>query len=208
MTGYTLYHCDRSRSVRARWVLEEAAIDYRLVTMPLEHRKVGGDTYRAIHPLQKIPALDLGDETMLFESMAILDYIAARHAPHLRATEADEDFARFLQWLHFPEGTLGQYINQYLGHTLILPEPMRQPAMADWAKGEIMRAMDFFASALSDGPFILQRGFTILDIGMGYHCYLLALTRLMGTMPDNVQAYWQRLSERPAWKTSSAPTLT
>ena len=32
--GLKLYHCERARSMRPLWTLEEMGIDYELITMP------------------------------------------------------------------------------------------------------------------------------------------------------------------------------
>jgi glutathione S-transferase len=188
-------------------MLEEAGVDYKLVSMPLEHSRVGGDEYKRIHPMQKIPTLALPDGGFIFESMAALQYLAEKHRPELRVEPLASDYGDYLQWLHFPEAMLGQYINQFLGHSMILPEEVRHPGMAKWAAGEIIKSMTLFAGQLGERETVLQRGFTIVDMGMGYHCYLIQLMRLMDKMPDNVQAYWKALAARPAWKTASALTL-
>ena len=36
--GLKLYHCERARSMRPLWTLEEMGIDYELITMPFPPR--------------------------------------------------------------------------------------------------------------------------------------------------------------------------
>jgi glutathione S-transferase len=205
MAEYRLYHCDRSRSVRVRWMLEECGADYTLISMPLEHTRVGGEAYKAIHPLQKIPTLDFAGGR-IFESMAALQFLAERHKPSFRLAPDHPDYAAFLQWTHFAEGTMGQYVNQFIGHTMVLPEAMRRPAIAQWAAGEIGKCMSLFSDQLGYRPFALGDALTLVDLGMGYHCYLLKLFRLMSDMPENIQAYWKMLAAREAFQRACAIT--
>ena len=62
--------------------------------------------YKALHPLGAAPVITDGD-VVLAESAAIIEYIAAKHGNGRLVLAADHpDFAQFLYWFHFANGTL------------------------------------------------------------------------------------------------------
>jgi glutathione S-transferase len=203
----TLYHSAMSRSIRPRWLMEEMGIPYTLHHVELGHAApegTGGEAYRKVYQLQKLPALD-DNGLLLVESTAILEYLAGKYGPTpLSAKPGDDDYGHYLQWLHFGEAGMGGYMNMLLGHTLLLPEKIRNPKVADWAEGELMKQVSFLSEGLGDNEFVLERGFSVADISLGYMLFLLKLMRKMADTPAPVQAYWERLIARPSWAKASA----
>jgi len=76
----TLFHAPMTRSIRPRWALEEMGLPYTLERVAFDRGNVGGDAYRAVNPMQKVPALKDGDQVIL-ESTAILEYLVTKHGP-------------------------------------------------------------------------------------------------------------------------------
>ena len=103
----TVHHLGKSQSERVVWLCEELGIPYELkryardpVTMlaPAE--------YKALHPIGTAPVITDGD-FVLAESGAIVDYIMAKYGNGRLALRPDHpDFAQFLYWFHFANGTL------------------------------------------------------------------------------------------------------
>ena len=203
----TLYHSAMSRSIRPRWLMEEMGIPYTLHHVELAHAApegTGGEVYRKVYQLQKLPALD-DDGLLLVESTAILEYLAGKYGPTpLAATSADADYGPYLQWLHFGEAGMGGYMNMLLGHAVLLPEERRIPKIAEWAEEQLMKQIRFLADGLGDKEYVLARGFSVADISLGYMLFLLKLMRKLKAAPEPVQAYWERLIARSAWQRASA----
>ena len=200
-----LYHAPRSRSVRVRWCLEEMGLVYRLERPAFNHGDVGGEAFRAVNPLQKVPAMSV-DGAVMLESLAMIDYLASVCGPtELRATPDEADYARFLEWFHYGEASLAMGVNLLLGHMALLPEAQRNPAMAAWARKEVDKHLAHIAArGLEDREWLACGRFTAADMSVGYMLYLLKLIRVMGDAPEPVQAYWARIAARPAWRAASA----
>jgi glutathione S-transferase len=64
-----LYYMPRTRSSRALWLLEETGAPYDLTEITSAQRR--SDEHLGRHPLGRVPALELGDGTTMFESAAI-----------------------------------------------------------------------------------------------------------------------------------------
>lgn len=201
----TLYHTKNARSVRIRWALEELDVPHTLVTLAYQHGGVGGEAYQQIHPLQRVPTMMDGD-AVIFESLAALEYIARRHGgDHLIPGPDDREHAHFLQWFHFGEAGVGQYVNMLMGHSVLLPEDKRVPGIAAWAASETQKFFAFFDEhGLGDKDTVCARGFTLADISVTYMLLLLKLMRRFDLVPERTQAYWKRMVERPAWAIASA----
>src|ERR1700729_2205366 len=67
----------RTRSSRVLWLLAEIDAPYELVKLAPEERK--SPEHLARHPLGRVPALELDDGTVVFESAAICLQLADLH---------------------------------------------------------------------------------------------------------------------------------
>jgi glutathione S-transferase len=64
-----LYYMPRTRSSRVLWLLEEIGTPYELTEIRGTQRR--SEEHLLRHPLGRVPALQLGDGAMMFESAAI-----------------------------------------------------------------------------------------------------------------------------------------
>lgn len=136
-----LYHAPRTRSLRVRWLLEEMKLPYTLESVAFAQRPAGDEAYADIHPLRKVPALaDKG--RVMFESVAIMQYIMGRYGPTDLDVKPDEaDYDLFLQWLHFGESGMIMPVTLLLAHTVLLPEKARSDVIARSAKADTVKAL-------------------------------------------------------------------
>ena len=72
-----LYYMPRTRSSRVLWLLAEIGAPYELTKLKPEQRASG--EHLARHPLGRVPALELDDGTVMFESAAICIQLADLH---------------------------------------------------------------------------------------------------------------------------------
>ena len=73
-----LYEFAPTRSIRARWTLQELGVEFEAITVNLmagEHRR---PEFLKINPAGKLPVLVDGD-TVLTESIAIVVYLAEKY---------------------------------------------------------------------------------------------------------------------------------
>ena len=72
-----LYYMPRTRSSRVLWLLAEIGAPYELTKLEPAARRSG--EHLARHPLGRVPALELDDGTVIFESAAICIQLADLH---------------------------------------------------------------------------------------------------------------------------------
>jgi glutathione S-transferase len=195
----TVHHLGKSQSERIVWLCEELAIPYELkrytrdaVTM------LAPPEYKALHAIGAAPVITDGD-LVLAESGAIVDYIMARYGQgRLAVAPSDPNFAQFLYWFHFTNGTL----QAAMGRLMILNRlklPDDNPVLAAM-KGRVDRAFDLVDARLREADY-LAGPFTTADIMIGF-----SLTTMRYFQPydlarcPNVQKYLARIGARPAYR--------
>jgi glutathione S-transferase len=203
----TLYHCASARSFRALWTLEELGLPYELKMMPFPPR-ARQEGYLDLNPLGTVPSFIDEQGKLMTESAAICHYLVTRHGPTPLAVTPDEaDYGPYLNFLHMGEATLTFPQTIVLRYTVLEPEERRLPqAAADYAKWFLSRLR---AAATLIGPeFVCAGRFTAADISFGYALKLAGLLGLAGEFPDNIKAYWSRISERDGYRRAVAAEKT
>jgi glutathione S-transferase len=101
-----VHHLNNSRSQRILWLLEELGTPYEI-----RHHQRDAVTNLAppelldIHPLGKSPVIEDNGQ-VIYESAAIVEYICERHGgAHLVPARGTDDHIRYLEYLHFAEGS-------------------------------------------------------------------------------------------------------
>ena len=100
----TLYHVPTSRSLRVLWTLEEIGATVEVKSLGVRPR-LQEPEYLAINPAGTLPALIDGDRA-IYESLAICEYLAARHGSDLIVAPGEPERPEFVQWLLYGEATL------------------------------------------------------------------------------------------------------
>ncbi len=101
-----VHHLNNSRSQRILWLLEELGVPYEIV----QHQRdavtnLAPPELLDIHPLGKSPVIEDKGQ-VVFESGAIVEYLCERHGgTHLVPARGTADHIRYLEWLHFAEGS-------------------------------------------------------------------------------------------------------
>ncbi len=193
-----LYHCVSARSFRPLWMLDELGVPYELHMLPFPPR-VLAKQYLAQNPLGTVPLLVDGD-TRLTESAAMCQYLADRHALGKLAIRADQPaYGAYLNWLHMSDATLTFPQTLVLRYTHFEPELRCQPqVVADYSKWFLSRLRAVEARVLEQ-DYLCENRFTAADVAVGYAFMLAKHLELDSNFSAPLQAYWQRLRERPAF---------
>lgn len=194
-----LHHCISARSFRPLWLLEELGLPYRLVVHPFPPR-VRVPEFRDINPLGTIPVFFDGALRMT-ESVAICQYIVARHAPGtLEVSVDEEDFGVYLNWLHFGEATLTFPQTLVLRYEQFEPPERRLPRVAEDYRRWFLSRLRAVDAAVRQSAFLCAGRLTLADISVGYALLLARQIGLEHAMSDAVLGYGRRLRERPAFR--------
>jgi glutathione S-transferase len=198
-----LFHTPKSRSLRPLWLLEEMGLDFELNTIPYDSEYFASDAYREINPMGKVPAFYDGDHLIL-ESTVILEYILAKHGPSPFSVDPEEnDYGVYLTWLHMAESGLSHYLSVLLGQMMGLDKYAVSKGFESYVKYQAEKAFEMLDEHLTERSYIASDRFTAADISVGYSLFLAnALCGL--PLPNRVQAYFESVQDRPAWKKAIA----
>ncbi|MEM9008872.1 MAG: glutathione S-transferase family protein [Cyanobacteria bacterium P01_F01_bin.86] len=187
----TLYHNPMTRSLRVLWLLEELGLDYALKLVDFI-APTDGQAFVQNTPTGRFPTLEDGKIT-LCESGAIIEYLIERYGDGRLAPPLDSPLrAKYLQWMHFPEGTLNPYINAI--QRFAASSSSAIVTLGD----ELNTAVGFVNSELAEHPYIVGKDFTGADIMLAVSLLSVNRLGLLTESHTHIAAYFERLQSRPA----------
>jgi glutathione S-transferase len=193
----TLYHAPRSRSSRIIWLLEELDTPYEIELVPIVRGDgTGGpvpDSFAAINPLKKVPAIKVFDE-IVYESAAVCLYLTDSHQKKVMGPlPGHNDRAEYVRWLFFYSGVL---------------EPASTARFMGWDKdkptgfGDLALIEGMISEQLAKTPYMLGNDFSAADI-----LYGTTVQFFKGNLfPDRpiYDDYLKRITARPAFARAMA----
>lgn len=187
------------RGFRVIWLLEEMGLPYRLRPVDLLVGVENDPEFLAINPAGFIPALVDGDVTMV-ESIAIMEFLMARHGPTPLAPEPnDPTFPAYQQFLHLGEAGLAASIYFVNGARNLAPEGERNNWSARQALNVFETRLGLVTRQLARSTYVSGERFTAADISVTYALELAQ--RTVGfTLGDAELAYVARTTGRDGYK--------
>jgi glutathione S-transferase len=158
----TLYDSRLSgNSWKVRLLLGELGRPFRRVTFNLSEGKTRTPEFRTKNPVGKVPVVELPDGTTLFESNAILIFLA-RGSKFLPEEAVDQ--ARVMQWLFFEQSEALKNLAPARFHVSIAKRAKEMAAeIARWHE-DGYKALDILEARLVTQPFLAGDHYTIADI--------------------------------------------
>jgi GST-like protein len=182
--------------------LEEAGVPYEPIPIDTRRGEQHRPDYLAINPNAKVPAIVEDDGTRIFDSSAILLYLAEKTgrflpAPGLRG--------QLLSWLMFTSSGVGPYTGQCVHFTRYAPDKI--PYAIERYEFEAWRHWRILEAQLTGRRWMLGDAYTILDMavwGWGRSAMtLLGEERTAQEMP-NVRRMLDAIDARPAAQRAQA----
>ena len=183
------YTNPQSRGRIARWMLEEAGVEYRTEVVQYGP-EMKSAPYLTINPMGKVPALAHGG-AVVTETAAICAYLADAF-PEAALAPAPAERGAYYRWLFFAAGPLeAAVINRHLGFEV----PADREGMVGY--GTYGAVMDTLQAALSQSEYAAGPNFTAADVYLGSH---IGWGFEFGTIEkrDALVDYWSRIEGRPA----------
>jgi glutathione S-transferase len=199
----TIYHLSTSRSERIVWLMEELGLEYRLEAFQREPSGAAPRPMKELHALGKAPMIRDGD-TLLAESGAIVDYIVQRHASGRLALQPQApEYARYVYWLHFAEGSLMSLMLIALVLSRV-PEASESPVRVR-ILDRMKQMLAFVDAELADRPYFAGPDFTAADVMMVFPFTTMRHFLEYDLAPyANIVAYLKRIEARPAYRKAMA----
>lgn len=144
-------------------LLEELGLPYETVPVDMRKGEQHRPEYVAINPNAKVPALVDGEAT-IFDSNAILLYLAEKTARFLPADGTAVSRGQLLSWLMFIATGVGPYSGQAVYFRNFAPEA--NPAALSRYDFEAERHWRVLDQRLADRRYVLGDEYTIADMAL------------------------------------------
>jgi glutathione S-transferase len=189
-----------ARDMRVRWAFEEVGQPYDVRLVTFEEMKQPAHCHR--NPFGQIPTYQEGDLT-LFESGAIVLYIAQRHAG-LLPDDADAR-ARAVMWMFASLSTVEPPILELQNAALLERDKPWSAQRLPLVQDRVRDRLGELSKHLGDAEW-LDGGFSAADVMMVHVLRRLTPSGLLNGYP-NLVAYVARGEARPAFQRAFAAQL-
>lgn len=188
---------------KVAWLADEIGLAY------VRH-DVGGKfgmdaAYLALNPNALIPTIE-DDGLVLWESNAILRYLAARYAPHLWPDDLRQRAAAD-KWMDWQFAFADAQRDVFL---MLVRQPPEQHDAAVIAKGAeaTSQMMAMLEDVLSHQPWLTGDSFGIADIPMGTYAHTWFTLDMPRPDMPHVKAWYDRLTTRCGYAANVMIALT
>ncbi|KAG6557480.1 hypothetical protein Mapa_000753 [Marchantia paleacea] len=206
--GLKVYGMGMSPAVRIVifTLYEKDADDFELIRLNLvsgDHKK---PAFLEMNPFGKLPAFK-DDDLTLFESRAIVRYVAAKFegqgSPLLGTTLKEK--ALVDQWIEAESqnfnGPCQTLLAQLIFHKVLMNKEPDEGVVATNVE-KLEAVLDVYESRLSKSKYLAGEFFSLADlVHVPYLHFLITGTRLSSivTSRKHVNAWWEAISSRPTW---------
>ena len=192
----TVHHLDNSRSQRVLWLLEELGLEYSIVDYKRQPVGLAPPELKSVHPLGKSPVVDL-DGQLVAESGAAIELITERYGGgRLMPDRASPDYARYIELLHYPEGSAAGAMSMALFGRLFRIE---NAAFQGYVTGQVELHLGYIDGLLRGREFLIGTSLTAADVQLTFTLQTARRSKLLEKYPD-LLAYVARLEARPAYQ--------
>lgn len=190
-----LYEFPPTRSIRARWALQELGVAFEAETVNMGQGEHQQPAYKQINPAGKLPALV--DGTMnLTESGAILLYLGDKYPEHGLMPRDLTERAQLYRWLLFTITELEQPLWRIARNEGVYPPAERVPADIPRARRDFADMLPVIAAHMRGRQYVVGERFTVADIALAYTLDWANEVKLLAECPELV-AYMERMYARP-----------
>lgn len=184
---------------KVMWALGEIGLDF-------DHIDAGGpfglldeDWYREMNPNRLVPTLKDGKLT-IWESHAILRYLAAKYSAGSLWPEDPGARSQADRWIDWTQSSLGSAFMQLFWMGYRTPVADQKPQIIAQAKARTDALLSLLNDHLAGQTYVAGDGLTMGDIPAGCCLYRYFEMDLDRPSLPHVEAWYARLTERPAYR--------
>ena len=184
---------------KALWAAQELGLKYERIDAGMEHGVTKTPEYLKMNPNSLVPTID-DDGFVLWESHTIVRYLAAKHgAGTLWPTDLQvrADAERWMDWTHTFSREFQRPVFWPLARTP--PEQRDTKAVGEAIRkcGELLAIPEVY---LSKRKYLAGDTITMGDIPLGCHVQLWFRLPIERPRLPGVEAWFERLCARPAFR--------
>lgn len=163
--------------------------------------------YLTINPLGKIPTL-VDNDVALFESNAILQYIAERYGNYKLLSHNPAKRAKINQWMFWESShwqpILTQILSGHVAATLFSSHQHNTIDAPNWQDVELTRHLQLLEKALMRSKFLCGDFVTLADFSVADMTTYFKATHFPFTRYPALAKWYQRMNELDCWRNTYA----
>jgi glutathione S-transferase len=190
------------------WCADELGLAYERVDAGGTFGLTKTPRYLAMNPNSLVPVIE-EDGFVLYESNAIVRYLAARDSPDglwpadLRK-RADAD-----RWMEWQSNTYTPAMRDIFWQLIRTPEEKRDPKVVEASRAECERLSAILDAHLARHRYLTEHGFTAADIVLGCAAHRWLHLPIMRESRPHLERWYGDLRSRPGSRqVTSQATLT
>lgn len=180
------------------WMVAELALPVRRHDAGMAFGVVGEDWYGRLNPNRLVPTIRDGD-VVLWESNAIVRYLATRHAAGTWMPADPAARAQAEQWMDWQQTTVMTGLSPLFLGLVRTPPERRDAAVLARAADDVARAMAMLDAHLAGRDYMLGDQPTVADIALGCPAYRWYALPVAHAQLPNLRRWYERLATRPAF---------
>jgi glutathione S-transferase len=184
---------------KVMWTVGELGLEPQRIDAGMAHGIVGEPWYATVNPNRLVPTID-DDGAVLWESNVIVRYLAAKHAPGTLMPTDPVLRAKAEMWMDWQQSTVmpGALTPLFLGLIRTPPEKRDAEALRKAAEAT-QAALRMLDAHLSKQPYVLGERLTVADIPVGVATYRWYALPVEHAELPSLRAWYERLTQRPAF---------
>lgn len=195
-----VHHLATSQSERVVLLCEELELQYELRRYERDPlTRLAPPEYKALHPLGAAPVIEDAGHVMA-ESGAIIEYVLGRYGSgRLRMAPEDVEYADYVYWYHFINGTL----QAIMGRKMMLTRAgvdTDHPVMAA-VEDRLRLALGLTEARLTLVPHLAGEPFSAADVMIMFTLTTMRHFVTLDLEPfPSIRSYIGRIADRPAYQ--------
>ncbi len=189
-TPIILYYHPWSRAAGTRWLLEELGVPYQVNLVQVHGDRGADESYRAIHPHKKVPAVQIGDQ-IVTERAAITVYLSDRFSLGALAPALDDPLrAPYLRMLVYCDAVFDPCVALHFRQIEHKP--------SEYSFGSYDDMLRHLKKHLSTHDFAAGPRFTAADTQLASALGFVTSQLKAVPLEPEFEAYLARVADRPA----------
>ena len=182
---------------RVQMLCEECAIPYTYQVVDLMKGEQYTPEFLAINANGKVPAIE-DDGFTLWESNAIMRYLADKHKAAQWYPSAPKPRAQVEQWLDWNQTRLGTEAGKIMYHTHFAGDKANKQALDD-AKEWLLKILPVKDAALSQQPYLCGSHPTLADLASATNMAYLEMCQCDLSKYPAIGKWYDSMKQRPSF---------
>lgn len=185
---------------KVMWLVGELGLTHEHVPAGGAHGGLDDPAFLAMNPHGRVPVID-DDGVVVWESQAILRYLAARHGGPGFWSDDPAERSQADRWMDWSATTLQpDFLSGVFWGFYRTPEAQRDTAAVAARIAACARHMQLLDRALDGRPWLGGGRFGLADIPAGTNLFRYFGIPIERPRVPNVERWYRRLCERPAYR--------